>query len=161
MSQKTFSNAFLWMKMYIITVTSKWASWRLKSPASQVFTQSFVQAHIRIHESSASLAFVKGIHRWLVDSLQKGSVTRKMFSFNGVIVYLKSFSRKIRTHLFYIVNSMFDDYLATTGARLLSQFPVILNLLFYLFIYLFYWGGGGGGGGESIIATRTLLTPHK
>ena len=33
------------------------------------------------HQSSASLAFVWGIHRWPVNSRHKGSVTRKMFPF--------------------------------------------------------------------------------
>ena len=33
----------------------------------------------RKHQSAASLAFVRGIHRWLVNSLHKGPVTRKMF----------------------------------------------------------------------------------
>ena len=30
-----------------ITMTSKWARWRLKSPASRVFTQPFIQAQIK------------------------------------------------------------------------------------------------------------------
>ena len=38
------------------------------------------------HQSSASLAFVKGIHRSPVDSLHKGLVTRKMFTFDDVIM---------------------------------------------------------------------------
>ena len=38
----------------------------------------------RKHQSSASLVFVRGIHRWPVDSLHKGSVTRKMFPFHDV-----------------------------------------------------------------------------
>ena len=37
-------------------------------------------------QSSASLAFVRGIHRWPVYSAHKGPVTRKMFLFNDVIV---------------------------------------------------------------------------
>ena len=36
-------------------------------------------AHQRNHQSSASLAFVRGIHRWPVDSPHKGPVTRKIF----------------------------------------------------------------------------------
>ena len=36
----------------------------------------------RKYQSSASLAFVKGIHRWQVDSPHNGKVTRKMFSFD-------------------------------------------------------------------------------
>ena len=32
---------------WIVTVTSKWTSWRPKSPASRLFTQTFVQAQIK------------------------------------------------------------------------------------------------------------------
>ena len=71
----------------IITMTSYWARWRLKSPASPLFTQTFIQgADQRKHQSSASLAFVRGIHRWSVNSPHKRPVTRKMFSFHDVIM---------------------------------------------------------------------------
>ena len=40
----------------------------------------------RKHPSSASLAFVRGIHRWPVNSARKGPVTRKMFPFDDVIM---------------------------------------------------------------------------
>ena len=45
-------------------------------------------AHQRKHQSSASLAFVRGIHRWPVDSPHKGPVTLKMFPFDDVIMWL-------------------------------------------------------------------------
>ena len=38
------------------------------------------------HQISASLAFVRGIHRWPVNSPHKGPVTRKMFPFDDVIM---------------------------------------------------------------------------
>ena len=38
------------------------------------------------HKSSVSLAFVRGIHRWPVNSPHKGPVTRKMFPFDDVIM---------------------------------------------------------------------------
>ena len=38
-------------------------------------------------QSSASLAFVRGIHRWPVNSPHKGPVTRKMFPFDDVIMW--------------------------------------------------------------------------
>ena len=41
------------------------------------------------HQSSASLAFVWGIHCWPVNSTHKGPVTRKMFSFDDVIMIWK------------------------------------------------------------------------
>ena len=40
----------------------------------------------RKHQSSASLAFVRGIHRWPVNSPYKWPVPRKMFPFDDVIV---------------------------------------------------------------------------
>ena len=43
----------------------------------------------RKHQSSASLAFARGIHRWPVNSPHKGPVTRKMFSFDDVIMSKK------------------------------------------------------------------------
>ena len=44
----------------------------------------------RKHQSSVSLAFVRGIHRWPVNSPQKGPVTRKMFPFDDVIMDAKN-----------------------------------------------------------------------
>ena len=38
------------------------------------------------HQSSASLSFVRGIHRWPVNSPHKGPVRRKMFPFDDVIM---------------------------------------------------------------------------
>ena len=41
---------------------------------------------LRTHQISAPLAFVRGIHRWLVNSPHKGPVKRKIFSFDDVIM---------------------------------------------------------------------------
>ena len=41
----------------------------------------------RKHQSSASLAFVRGIHRGPVNSPHKWPVTRKMFPFDDVLMY--------------------------------------------------------------------------
>ena len=38
------------------------------------------------HQSSASLASVRGIHRWPVNSPHKGPITRKMFPFDHIIM---------------------------------------------------------------------------
>ena len=40
----------------------------------------------RKHQSSALLAFVRGIPLWLVNAPHKGPVTRKMFPFDDVIM---------------------------------------------------------------------------
>ena len=70
----------------LITVTSQWMRWRLKSSACRLFAQPFVQAQIKKNQSSAPLAFFMGIHRGPMDSPHKGPVTRKMFSFYDVII---------------------------------------------------------------------------
>ena len=49
-------------------------------------TQPLVQAQIKKHQSSTSLAFMMGINWWPVNSPQKGPVTRKMFSFDDAIM---------------------------------------------------------------------------
>ena len=60
--------------------------------ASQITSLTIVYSTVyssvdqRKHQSSASLAFVWGIHRWPVNSPHKWPVTRKMFPFDDVIV---------------------------------------------------------------------------
>ena len=54
--------------------------------ASIVYSTVYSGADQRKHQSSASLAFVRGIHRKPVNSLNKGQVTRKMFPFDDVIM---------------------------------------------------------------------------
>ena len=86
--------AYLLWKQYLavilkltITMTPQWARWRLKSPASRLFTPIvYSAADQRKHQSSASLAFVWGIHRRPVNSPHKWPVTRKMFPFDDVIM---------------------------------------------------------------------------
>ena len=50
----------------------------------------------RKHQSSASLAFVRGIHRWPVTSPHKGPVTRKMFPFDDVIMAQRASNTQYR-----------------------------------------------------------------
>ena len=51
-----------------------------------VYSIVYSDADQRKHQSSASLAFVRGIHRWSVNSPHKRPVTRKMFPFDDVIM---------------------------------------------------------------------------
>ena len=53
---------------------------------SVVYSTVVSDADPRIHQSSASLAFVRGIHRWPVNSPPKRLVTRTMFPFDDVIM---------------------------------------------------------------------------
>ena len=51
-----------------------------------VYSTVYSDADQRKHQSSASLAFVRGIHREPVNSPRKWPVTRKMFPFDDVIM---------------------------------------------------------------------------
>ena len=53
-----------------------------------VYLSVYSGADERKNKSSASLAFVRWIHRWPVNSPHKGPVTRKMFPFDDVIISL-------------------------------------------------------------------------
>ena len=50
----------------------------------------------RKHQSSASLAFARGIHRWPVNSPHKGPVTRKMFPLDDVM--MKPLPEQMKTY---------------------------------------------------------------
>ena len=52
-----------------------------------VYSTVYSDADQRVHQSSGSLAFVRGIHRGPVNSPHKGPVTRKMFPFDDVIMF--------------------------------------------------------------------------
>ena len=58
---------------------------------TSVYSTVYSDSDQRKHHSSASLAFVRGIHRWPVNSLHKGPVTGKTFPFDDVI--MKAVSR--------------------------------------------------------------------
>ena len=85
-----------------------------------VYSTVYSGADQRKHQSSASLALVRGIHRRPVNSPHKWPVTRKMFPFDDVIMTLKcfdwhdmkhrrreqmqSFSRNTMIHFVYVCN---------------------------------------------------------
>ena len=51
-----------------------------------VYSSVYSGADQSKHQSSASLAFVRGIYRWPANSPHKGQVTRKMFPFDDIIM---------------------------------------------------------------------------
>ena len=53
---------------------------------TSIFSIIYSDADQIKHQSSASLAFGRGIHRWPVNSLYKGQVTPKMFPIYDVIM---------------------------------------------------------------------------
>ena len=70
-----------------ITMTSQWAWWQFQITSLTIVYSTFYSgADQRKHQSSPSLAFVRGIHGWPVNSPHKGPVMRKMFPFDDVIM---------------------------------------------------------------------------
>ena len=59
-----------------------------------VYSTVYSDADQRKHQSSASLAFVRGIHRGPVNSPHKWPVTWKMFPFDDVIIHVS-----VRRHI--------------------------------------------------------------
>ena len=88
---------------------------------------------LRKHQSSVSLAFVRGIHWWPVNSPHKGPVTRKKFPFDDVFmcfcpeVFKQHFLKKIIQELFK--SSIKHDYLIWFNRKFIN-----LNLIFTSFI---------------------------
>ena len=65
-----------------------------------VYSSIYSGSDQRKHHSSASLAFVRGFHRWPVNSPHKWLVTRKMFPFDYVIMVQVSTTLKTNTFPF-------------------------------------------------------------
>ena len=59
-----------------------------------VYSTVYSGAGQRNHQSSALLAFVRGIHRWPMNSPHKWPITRKMFPFDDVIMMEHYYSQK-------------------------------------------------------------------
>ena len=69
--------------------------------ASQITSLTIVYSTVysgavqRKHQSSASLAFIRGIYRWPVNSPHKVSEPRKIFPFDDVIIQLNTHSQNV------------------------------------------------------------------
>ena len=93
-----------YIRLYRETVTFQreyWFNWLhaviMSAMASQIISLTIVYSTVysgadqRKHQSPASLAFVGGIHWWPVNSQHKWPVTRKMFTFDDVIMCMSNF----------------------------------------------------------------------
>ena len=105
-AEPTFHLALIWGTAMLrgrhLSMTRSWKDWSIAAKhygdvimdamASQITSLTIVYSTVysgadqRKYQSSASLAFVRGIHRWPVNSPHRGQVTRKMFPFDDVIM---------------------------------------------------------------------------
>ena len=84
--------------------------------ASQITNLTIVYsgADKRKHQSSASLALVRGIRRWPVNCPHKGSTTRTIFSFDDVIMVLALASVRQGHSKFERLSSIYDHFSITS-----------------------------------------------
>ena len=98
---------------------------------TSVYSNVYSGADQRKHQSSASLAFVRGIHWWPVNSPHKWPVTRKMFPFDDVIMCQFDLLKNIqwysnKNHKKINLESLFANIACTMTA--ICSDPYILNL---------------------------------
>ena len=98
--------------------------------ASQITSLAVVYSTVysgvdqRKHQSSASLAFVRGIHRGPMKSPHKGPATRKIFPFDDVIIGC----HMVMTKLFKLIdNHIYYDFF-------MSNYPFIWCLLMVYYL---------------------------
>ena len=85
-----------------------------------VYSTDYSGANQRKHQSSASLAFVRGIHRRLMKSPHKWQVTRKMFPFDDVI--MSHMCRRVHDSLWNV------KFLLSDWSIILLMIPLIIGL---------------------------------
>ena len=71
---------------------------------TSVYSTDYSGADQRKHQSSASLARVRRIHRWTVNSPHKGPVTRKIFPFDDVIMICFNWNCGNSTHQYVLLD---------------------------------------------------------
>ena len=89
-----------------------------------VYSSVYSGTNERKHQSSASLAFVRGIHRGPVNSPHKGTVTRKMFPFDDVIMDFTD-DESMLVQVLIQCRQATSHYLNRSWPRLLSPYVSI------------------------------------
>ena len=115
-----------------------------------VYSTVYSDADQRKHQSSASLAFVRGIHRWPMNSPHKRPVTRKMFPFDDVIVRRagllwsqQDFEWRWSVPLFKCLTVLEFSFILFDLCLLITFFNFIVNYVpivtFWIFTYHKIW----------------------
>ena len=114
----------------------------MSTMASQIARVSIVYSAVRSgvdrrkYQSSASLAFVRGIHRWPVNSPHIWPVTRKMFPFDDVIMlgficgyqrHETSFQKSLQTENCHEANFVFMKPTSSWVHRLQIAVPPVMT----------------------------------
>ena len=109
--------------------------------ASQIASLTFVYSTIysgvdrRKHQSTASLAFAKGIHRWPVNLPHKLPVTQKMFPFDDIIMKSLHLILRLGNHRFHLGvwssnKSKRLDYMTRIAAEIMAVITLVWETIF-------------------------------
>ena len=88
-----------------------------------VYSTVYSGADQRKHQSSASLAFLRGIHRWPMNSPHNWPVTRKKFPFNDVTMI-----NSIWMYRFIKFGGFVLVFIYPTAVYIVRTFPLIQTL---------------------------------
>ena len=78
-----------------------------------VYSTVYSGADQRKHHSSTSLAFERGLHRGPVNSPHRGSVTRKMFPFDDVIMEISLKPDIIYSIQTFVFDTLYSPYISS------------------------------------------------
>ena len=110
---------------------------KIKRMASQITSLTIVYSNVysgsdqRKHQSSASLAFVRGIHRGPVNSPHKWPVTRKMFPFDDVIMRMRYIPQPINENTKICILKCIWNYHPQHDDYFAKAFQITDNLSFF------------------------------
>ena len=137
-----------------ITMMSYWARWRLKSPASRLFTQPSIQTEIKANIKMASNAENVSIwwrHHGIASYMELcGSIYIWNIDMACHITYI-SFMHTCMQYIYVYeyINSNYDIF-KRKGAW----------IMLYIWIFFGGWGGGGGGVNLMISSVVTIARPY-
>ena len=117
-----------WIRMFVVShIINHYCDDMMGNVASQitsltiVYTTVYSDADQSKHQSSETVAFVWGNHRGPVNSLQKWPVTRKMFPFDDVIIYVTANCTVVKT---IPQNCNFDNIYVSPLQKLLLKWRI-------------------------------------
>ena len=98
-----------------------------------VYSNFYSGADQRKHQISASLAFVRGIHRWPVNSPHKWPVTRKTFPFDDVfmnhfVTFLSTRGQIIPSATSSCIIYIFSTWCGLICIILYTVWPPLINM---------------------------------
>ena len=103
-----------------------------------VYSTVYPGADQRKHQSPASLAFVRGIHRGPVNSRHKWPVTWKLFPFDDIIMECRMFNLDNTRRHYKSISVITVDFLFILSYVYIGGSPMCVSAIFCRFPYVFH-----------------------